>query len=538
MSALGRMRTVGGRLKSRITRGCCRKNFPLRSKFAAEPRHLASKEKYAMYQKIKPLTENDYALADGELGALGRVWKERRSELVDGGEFKKFLQKLQREWAIETGIIERLYSWDRGVTEVLIEQGIDASLISHRGGLNREKAENINDIIRDQLEIVEGLFSYVKGEHPLTEHFIRGLQSQFTAHQQTTEALDAAGELVQVSIRRGEYKKLPNNPRRPDGSMHEYCPPELVDEEMNNLIAWYREAEGRFAPEILSAWLHHRFTQIHPFQDGNGRVARALASLVFLKSELFPVVIRDADRKEYIDALEHADVDDLSPLVRLFSRRQRSSVLSAIGLEQQVHQQRYAEEVISSALLLLKNKFQAQKQDVEGVYKLADNLQERAVNRLRTIADSLDPELRALTPMGQQQYHANARSADNSSPQRHYFYAQIIKAAKQFDYFANLDAHRSWSRLVVSTESIFEFVISIHGYGPGRNGVLAATAFTFQRVPTEEQGTEFINIRPCVPELFQFNYAEDKENIEKRFDEWVESACAIALSEWKRLIEA
>jgi len=34
---------------------------------------------------------------------------------------------------IETGIIERLYTWDRGVTEILIEQGIDATLIAHRG---------------------------------------------------------------------------------------------------------------------------------------------------------------------------------------------------------------------------------------------------------------------------------------------------------------------------------------------------------------------------------------------------------------------
>ena len=37
------------------------------------------------------------------------------------------------------------------------------------------------------------------------------------------------------------------------------------------------------APEVEAAWLHHRFTQIHPFQDGNGRIARALATLIFVK---------------------------------------------------------------------------------------------------------------------------------------------------------------------------------------------------------------------------------------------------------------
>jgi len=53
---------------------------------------------------------------------------------------------------------------------------------------------------------------------------------------------------------------------------------------MQCLIEWYREHENRLSVEVRAAWLqHHRFTWIHPFQDGNGRVARALASLVFLK---------------------------------------------------------------------------------------------------------------------------------------------------------------------------------------------------------------------------------------------------------------
>ena len=52
------------------------------------------------------------------------MWQEKKIALEEDGAYKEFIKKLQREWAIETGIIERLYSWDRGVTEVLIEQGI------------------------------------------------------------------------------------------------------------------------------------------------------------------------------------------------------------------------------------------------------------------------------------------------------------------------------------------------------------------------------------------------------------------------------
>jgi Fic family protein len=43
---------------------------------------------------------------------------------------------------------------------------------------------------------------------------------------------------------------------------------------------------------VQAAWLHHRFTQIHPFADGNGQVARAIASLVFIEAGWFPLILK------------------------------------------------------------------------------------------------------------------------------------------------------------------------------------------------------------------------------------------------------
>ena len=87
---------------------------------------------YQRIQPFPPLTAYEFP----ELRALTSVWQEKRAALEDDGAYKEFIKKLQREWAIETGIIERLYTWDRGVTEVLIEQGIESSLISHKGGVS------------------------------------------------------------------------------------------------------------------------------------------------------------------------------------------------------------------------------------------------------------------------------------------------------------------------------------------------------------------------------------------------------------------
>ena len=61
------------------------------------------------------------------------------------------------------------------------------------------------------------------------------------------------------------------------------CPPDIfgLRDGSFDRYASGASAKRRTAREIEATWLHHRFTQIHPFQDGNGRVARALASLVF-----------------------------------------------------------------------------------------------------------------------------------------------------------------------------------------------------------------------------------------------------------------
>ena len=324
--------------------------------------------------KVSNLPENVQELGATEISALSEVWRERKAGLEKNDAYLEFIKKLQREWAVETGIIERLYNWERGVTEVLIEQGIDSALIAYHGRLHPDKAIDVTNLINDQREIVEELFSFVKEERPLTEHFIRGMHAQFTTHQEYTDAMTPDGKTIRVPLLRGEYKKWPNNPSRTNGVVHEYCPPEIAQEEMERLVTWYQQAPDDTPVEVLSAWLHHRFTQIHPFQDGNGRVARTLASLVFMKAGVFPLVIRDSDRKDYIGALEEADEGDISSLVKLFAKRQRDSIFKAIGLEQQVKQEGYAEQIISAAVQILRDRKSADTERLKAVYPVADGL--------------------------------------------------------------------------------------------------------------------------------------------------------------------
>lgn len=321
------------------------------------------------------------------------------------------------------------------------------------------------------------------------------MHQQFTAHQETTEALTPGGQRIQIPLLKGEYKKQPNNPRRPDGQMYEYCPPEIVGWEMGRLLRWYQEAEDTYPPEVMSAWLHHRFTQIHPFQDGNGRIARALASLVFLKAGLFPLVVKDSDRTGYIEALELADQDDLGPLVVLFARLQRDAILKALGIEQQVKQASHAEQIISSAIKVLEERATAEVEKLNQVYQTAARLHSVAYERMNELAQQINQGFRSssLSQNGNT-YKAKVSQVDDSSAERsYYFQSQIIQVAQHLNYFAGLERYRSWVRIAITTEQTFELVLSFHGYGNWNNGIMATSAFTARRVPREGGGTEVIN---------------------------------------------
>ncbi len=102
---------------------------------------------------------------------------------------------------------------------------------------------------------------------------------------------------------------------------------------MDRLIHWHEEhVQREIPPEVEAAWLHHRFTQIHPFQDGNGRVARAIASLIFIKANWFPLVVRSDEKAKYLDELEKADFGNLGTAGVVVLERPKTIVRDRAGL--------------------------------------------------------------------------------------------------------------------------------------------------------------------------------------------------------------
>jgi Fic family protein len=69
-------------------------------------------------------------------------------------------------------------------------------------------------------------------------------------------------------------------------AMHEGPPPEEVPDRMAGLCAWIAEREDRlvtFPPPVIAGVAHYALTDIHPFADGNGRVARLLSAAILMQ---------------------------------------------------------------------------------------------------------------------------------------------------------------------------------------------------------------------------------------------------------------
>jgi len=109
-----------------------------------------------LWEPISDLEPDWQKLANTELPPLVTVWKEQAERLRNSGEFQTFMERLCWEIAIETGIIERLYNLDRGITRLPIEQGIDEALIPH--GATDGSVKQVISLIKDQQTAIEGLF--------------------------------------------------------------------------------------------------------------------------------------------------------------------------------------------------------------------------------------------------------------------------------------------------------------------------------------------------------------------------------------------
>lgn len=146
-------------------------------------------------------------------------------------------------------------------------------------------------------------------ERPLTEYFIKSLHRTLIREDYNVQK-EINGQIVTYTVHAGQYKTRPNSVKTVTGEIFEYALPEETSALMTDLIDWYNSAveEGKLSAIELASLFHYRYIRIHPFEDGNGRIARLLVNFILLRAGYPMIIVRSNDKDKYLSALNRCDV--------------------------------------------------------------------------------------------------------------------------------------------------------------------------------------------------------------------------------------
>jgi Fic family protein len=107
--------------------------------------------------------------------------------------------------------------------------------------------------------------------------------------------------------------------------VHRGAPSQQVTRLLGKLVRWYNRNKKKYPPLVLAAVVHNQFENIHPFQDGNGRVGRLLLNNILLKHNLPPLNVELRNRSEYYAALLAYERDhNIRPTLELMLKEYRA----------------------------------------------------------------------------------------------------------------------------------------------------------------------------------------------------------------------
>ena len=398
------------------------------------------------------------------------------------------------------------------------------------------------------------VYQYIKDGHPLTRSFIRQLHEVIARNQDTYSAVDQFDRRFDATLDKGGFKKLPNNPKRQDGSVHEYCPPEQVDSEIDSLIYFYNElqqAKDVYHPILTGVWLHHAFTQVHPFQDGNGRVVRSLLTWHLVKENFLPVVISRDDRERYIETLELADGGDLNHFVDLIVQLEKRTILQALGEQalekpEPMAQSGVVDQVVDHIVEQIQRRNQDRENQMRSVNLIAEKLRDSARANLFNSAEAIS---RRLNQVGM----SVLPFLDTGGPgnKEHWYQSQVLATANNARNWVNLNESRFFAKLSLNNDLRLDneaarqprlvFVISLHHVGRELTGIMSATAFALiehypddDRGETQSTGTPYF--KDCTVNPFTFTWESDLEAVTSRFIKWTEEHLGVALRYWQEFL--
>lgn len=231
------------------------------------------------------------------------IEKKRRLELRGGmtnSLAEEIAKRMQVEFVYNSNKIEG-NTLSRGETELIL-QGVTIRNTDLIGAL---AGKNVSDILAVQ-------------NHPDAISFVK--EMAFNRQRKVTEA--DIKELHRVIMNgiissAGQYRTFDIQVR---GAGFTPPPFYMVHDEMKELVEFVNRNDHELRPIELAAHAHYFLTWIHPFEDGNGRISRLLLNLILIRFGYPFAVIRNVERKQYLESLRRADRGEFQPFLNYIAR--------------------------------------------------------------------------------------------------------------------------------------------------------------------------------------------------------------------------
>ncbi len=229
---------------------------------------------------------------------------------------ERAFEVVKRAAAVDTGAIEGLYEVDRGFTfTVAFETAAWEVEFAKKG-------ENARPLFEAQLHAYDYVLDLATKSVPISQVAIRTLHEVVCHAQDTYRVQTPPFGFQEQKLPKGAYKLQSNHVYTRDGSYHSYAPADVTPIEMARLVNEMRSEEFLAAhPVLQAAYAHYGLVVIHPFADGNGRVARALASVFTYRAISMPIMILTEHKGAYLDALEASDQGQFQPFASFMLQR-------------------------------------------------------------------------------------------------------------------------------------------------------------------------------------------------------------------------
>lgn len=470
----------------------------------------------------------------------------RRREEFEPNAYKIFLERFYRRWAIGTGMIDGNYYIDPRTTLTMVEKGLSVDLISPSA--TNKAPHDVIKILQDHHDAAEFVTESIHQNEFLDTPFLKELHQRLLRNQEVYFTYDQFGNRFEKALNHGQFRLDPRNLIRPSGEIHEFCPPIHVERELEILVESYNgymmNMGGGMHLLESAAWLHHRFTQIQPFEYGNGHVARALLNWHLGRWGYLPIVISRDDKPNYIDALVQADAGDLKLLIRFIVELERKMILEALDADATEPEHRKFTQLLEHVAHLARGRVASEQTELQSVNDFASEL--RDYTKVFVDERAIEIELRMNRSGFAVQCTTNSGCLKNRSNDR--YQSQVLRTARQLRYWVNSNEPGLFVNLSINPENEARtpdlvFVVSLHHVGSSFTGMMTATAFAQIVDNAQDRSSQNYEIfrthlNTCSPQMFAFSSDSKKfESLLASFNDWLQDALTVALTYWGEHIE-